>query len=236
MKKILTITLLSTYTQTIVNREWTQLAGVPDPLSISTSCIDYQNNIITASSNVVAGQDANISVIKYDMDGNLLWQNSFNGISNGKDYATSVKTDSFGNVYVIGTTFNVASNYDFILIKYNAQGVQQWQQIYNGQGNNIDIPTAIAFDNSNNVYITGASTGTNSLTDYATIKYSSAGVQQWVSTYDYALGYEAPAGIEVNPITNNIFITGASASTQASNDWDYATVEYNSSGTQLHVN
>ena len=240
MKKILTVTLLSiisiiTNAQTVVNREWTQLAGVPDPLSITTSCIDYQNNIITASSSVVTGQDANILVVKYDQDGNTLWQNTFNGISNGKDYSTSVKTDSTGNVFVIGTTFNTASNYDFILIKYNSQGVLQWQQIYNGAGNNIDFPTAIIFDNSSNIYITGASTGTNSLTDYATIKYSSAGVQQWVSTYDFALGYEAPVGIDINPVTNNIYITGASASTQASNNWDYATVEYNSSGSQLNV-
>jgi hypothetical protein len=241
MTQILTISLFSivcfiTNAQTIVNREWTQLAGVPDPLSITTSCIDYQNNIITASSSVVTGQDANILVVKYDQDGNTLWQNSFNGISNGKDYSTTVKTDAVGNVFVIGTTFNTASNYDFILIKYNSQGVQQWQQIYNGVGNNIDFPTAIAFDNSNNIYVTGASTGTNSLTDFVTIKYSSPGTQQWVSTYDFALGYEAPVGIDINPNTNNIYVTGASAGTQASNNWDYATVEYNSSGVQLNVN
>lgn len=222
--------------QTIVNRDWVEVAGIPDPLSISTSCIDYQNNIITASSELVTGQDANISVIKYDVDGNILWQNYFNGVSNGKDYATSVKTDGSGNVYVIGTTYNTVSNYDYVFIKYDASGGLVWQKIFNGTGNSIDIPTALILDNNNDIYVTGASIGVSSLSDYATIKYSGSGTQLWVSLYDFALGYEAPVGMSLDPSTNNIYVTGASASTSASTNWDFATVEYNPSGTPIQIN
>jgi hypothetical protein len=240
MKKIFLFKLfcmvnLVTHAQTIVNREWTQFSGTPDPLAIVVSCIDYQNNVITASSDIIMGQDANISVIKYATDGNIIWQNSFNGVSNGKDYSTAVKTDMSGNIYLLGATFNSSSSYDFLLIKYNELGVEQWQAVYNGSGNSIDVPTSLALDISGNIYIIGATSSPNSLTDFATIKYSNSGVQQWVKLYDFALGYEAPVGIEINPSNNNIYVTGASASTAASNNWDYATLEYNSSGGQINV-
>jgi hypothetical protein len=77
---------LQTKAQTIVNREWTQNFGVPDPLATTTSCLDYASNVIIAASDFVQGQDANISFIKYNHDRNIIWQNSFNGVSNGKDY------------------------------------------------------------------------------------------------------------------------------------------------------
>ena len=228
---------LITHAQTIVNKEWTRIAGVPDPLSVTTSCIDFQNNVITASSAIVVGQDADISVIKYDQTGSILWQNSFNGVSNGKDYATSIKTDNSGNVYVTGTTFDNTSNFDYIVLKYDINGSLQWQLIFNGTGNNLDIPSALALDNVGDIYVTGTSVGIGSLTDYATIKISNSGNLIWQTFYDYAQGYEAPVGIEIAPNGSKIFITGASASTSASTNWDFATVDYDAStGNQLGVN
>jgi len=222
--------------QTITNEQWTQLSGIPDPQSISTSCVDYQNNVITATSEIVAGQDANILVTKYDMNGSTIWQNTFNGNSNGKDYSTSVKTDENGNVYVIGTSFSSSTHYDYVIIKYSEAGNQEWINFFNGSGNNVDVPSALILDSLDYVYVTGFSMDSTALSDFVTIKYSSAGVQQWYVRYDYAMGHEVPAGIEYNPITNHIYVTGASASTQASINWDIVVIEYNDSGAVINTN
>jgi hypothetical protein len=66
-----------------------------------------------------------------------------------------------------------------------AGGVNEaWVARYNGPGNSIDEARSIAVDNSGNVYVAGTSYGSETLRDYATIKYDSAGQEQWVARYN----------------------------------------------------
>ncbi|MBS4015884.1 MAG: T9SS type A sorting domain-containing protein, partial [Candidatus Latescibacteria bacterium] len=67
------------------------------------------------------------------------------------------------------------TNGDYVTVKYNSDGVQQWDIRYNGPGNTHDDARAIAVDNNGNVYITGYSTGSGTDKDYATIKYVQTG-------------------------------------------------------------
>jgi hypothetical protein len=61
--------------------------------------------------------------------------------------------------------------------------IQAWVQRYNAPGN-YNIARAEAVDGSNNVIVTGYSTGSGGNWDYATIKYSSAGVPLWTNRYN----------------------------------------------------
>src|ERR1017187_2559848 len=61
---------------------------------------------------------------------------------------------------------------------------QAWVQRYNGPGNGDDEATAVAVDGSNNVIVTGFSIGSGSGYDYATIRYSGAGVPLWTNRYN----------------------------------------------------
>ncbi len=60
--------------------------------------------------------------------------------------------------------------------------VQAWVQGYSGPGNSDDQPCALAVDGSNNVIVAGHSGGYPDY-DYATVKYSSAGVPLWTNQY-----------------------------------------------------
>src|SRR6185295_5671954 len=113
--------------------------------------------------------------------GTLLWTNRYHGPGNGFDQARAAVVDSSGNVFVTG--FSSSSNNDYATIAYSGPGVPLWTNRYNGTGNGDDEAKGIAVDNSGNVFVTGYSTGTNGNSDFATIKYSSAGAPLWTNRY-----------------------------------------------------
>ena len=53
------------------------------------------------------------------------WVSKINGTSNGDDKAYAIVTDSLGNIYVAGYTFNVSSGIDMLVAKFNSAGVLQ---------------------------------------------------------------------------------------------------------------
>lgn len=151
--------------------------------------------------------------------------------------AYDIATDNFGNIYVAGTVGTASQFYDFITIKYNSHGEQQWVQTYNGPGNSSDFATAIEIDPLGNVYVTGSSDGGSSDEDYATIKYNSEGVLQWIKRYNGAANRrDEPTGIAVDT-SGNVFVTGSSAAINSNQSYsnDYVTVKYSSDGAELWV-
>ena len=69
--------------------------------------------------------------------------------------------------------------------------------------------------------------------DYATIKYDSAGQQQWVSRYNGpANGVDFAEAVAVDS-SSNVYVTGESAGQGTRND--FATVKYNSTGEEQWV-
>jgi hypothetical protein len=88
------------------------------------------------------------------------WVARYNGPDSPYDVATSLAIDGDGNVYVTGTTWGgsmIGSNY--ITIKYNPAGIEQWVRLYNGPGNGSDDANSLAVDGDGNVYVTGISLG-----------------------------------------------------------------------------
>src|SRR4030095_11199778 len=79
-----------------------------------------------------------------------------------------------------------------------------------------------------NVYVTGVSWGSGTNNDYATVKYNSSGIQQWVSRYNGpGNNYDAANSLVLDG-AGNVYVTGDSYG-EAS---DYATIKYNSEGVQ----
>jgi len=158
------------------------------------------------------------------------WASIYNGAGNGYDYAYAMTIDRSGNTYVTGQAYTGVNN-DCTTIKYNSNGDTVWVRNYNGPGNNTDMGNAIAVDREENVYITGATYGSVNKYDIVTIKYDSAGVQQWASRYD-GPGHGSDEGIAIAVDTSgNVYVTGDSPGTSGSDD--YVTIKYNSTGDTL---
>jgi len=105
-----------------------------------------------------------------------------------------------------------------------ADGTPLWTNVFNGAANNNDLAYSLAVDGSGNVYVTGYSTVSGVNYDYATIKYSSAGVPVWTNlfngagnTADYALSLAVDG-------SGNVYVTGYSYGSGGNSD--YATIKY----------
>jgi hypothetical protein len=166
--------------------------------------------------------------IKYDPDrGRVVWAQRYDSglVLNGQDEPAGIAVDPSGNVYVTGRSQGNGTGFDYATIKYDSNGVQQWVKRYNNTSGD-DEATSIAVDSSGNVYVTGRSQGATGF-DYATIKYNSAGAQQWVRRYDNSNGDDEAAGIAVDS-SGNVYVTGRSQGNGTG--FDYATVQYDASG------
>ncbi|UOQ64713.1 SBBP repeat-containing protein [Hymenobacter volaticus] len=162
------------------------------------------------------------------------WVARYTTPDNSYDVATSTAVDAAGNVYVTGYSFQDASNavsYDYLTIKYSAEGVKQWEGRYNGSANGDDVAKAIAVDSAGNVYVTGSSYNGTSY-DYATLKYSAHGQQLWEARYNGPADNDDLAVSLAVDAAGNLLVTGASYNGPTTS-YDYVTVKYSSVGAQL---
>ncbi len=203
--------------------------------------VDASSNVyVTGYTKTNAGGN-DIFTVKYNSAGAKQWSQVYNGTVNGDDQAMGIAVDASSNVYVAGyVTVNVAnSNTDCALLKYNSAGTLQWIKTNNGQGNGEDKALGIAVDPSDGcIYTTGHSKNPNNNNDYITLKYNSAGVQQWLATYNGSGNDDDQAFAVVlsrsNNMTQSVVVTGGSWG--YNNNHDFATVSYSpSSGSQLSV-
>src|SRR4030095_13901690 len=175
------------------------------------------------------------ATVKFSEDGDFLWAVRFDGSGHNLDNASAIGIDPEGNIYVTGWSRqgSTLTTEDYCTIKYNPNGQQQWVRFYDG-GTGVDCEyydhaVAIYIDALSNVYVTGYSINSSDNEDYATVKYNKDGVQQWVKRYNNGANDKAFA-IYVDG-AGNVYVTGASQAT--GKGYDYLTVKYSSTGTQL---
>ena len=148
----------------------------------SSIAVDDLGNVYVTGNSTGIGTGWDCVTIKYNSSGVQQWVQRYNGPGNGSDVALAIGVDSLGNVYVAGSSVGIGTGNDYLAIKYNSAGVQQWVQRYNGlfNGNGNDNASSAAIDEMGNVHLTGNSANGNfGLTLFLTIKYNSAGVLQW---------------------------------------------------------
>jgi len=108
-----------------------------------------------------------------------------------------------------------------------------WTNRNNGPGNALDQATAVAVDTNGNVFVTGEQWGSGGNYDYATIKYSGAGVPLWTNLYSGLPGGDDSANAMAVDGSGNVFVTGYST---GSSSYDYATIKYSGVGVALWTN
>ena len=201
-------------------------AGFQHDQAVAVAVDGDGNTYVTGQS--FNGANWDYMTVKYDAAGAQQWATPFNGSVNSHDTPSAIAVGAGGDVYVTGQSVS-ATGYDYLTVKYNASGVQQWASSYNGSGSNDEYPYALHVDASGNAYVTGQALRAVTGWDVLTVKYNSAGVQQWAvpfaGPFNYDVGYAVSADT-----AGNVYVTGYVQVDGSTGD--ALTVKYNSSGVQ----
>jgi hypothetical protein len=177
--------------------------------------------------------DYDFATIKYAADGAEEWVAFYNGSGNGQDYPSAIAVDDAGNAYVTGFSCVPGPNYDYVTIKYDSDGNEEWAVTYNGPRDMVDAARDMAVDAAGYVYVTGQSEGVGTSSDFVTIKYTPDGTEEWVSRYD-GPGHNADSGYAIGlDLLGNVYVTGDSWDPDSEDD--IVTIKYDSDGNEKWV-
>jgi len=201
----------------------------------SALALDTAGNLyVTGSSYGGSGTNFDYATIKYAPNGDTLWVRRYNGPGNGSDGARALALDKAGNVYVTGTSISTVSpDYDYATIKYAPNGDTLWVRRYNGPVNDLDDASALAVDDSGNVYVTGYSYGSGTSQDYVTIKYAPNGDTLWVRRYNGTGNFQDRPSALALDTAGNVYVSGYGRGSGSFDD--YATIKYAPNGDTLWV-
>lgn len=205
--------------------------GLDNPVAVA---VDAGGNVYVTGSSYggpanLGGSDYDLATIKYSAAGVEQWVQRFNGSGNQGDAARGLALGPEGEVYVTGYAYQAASAWDFITLRYDADGQLRWSVGYdNGFG--ADRAAAVATDPQGNVYVTGESWSDAGQFDLVSVSYTSDGDRRWLDRYDGSQhGAESPAAITTAE-DGTCWVTGTSAGT---NNTDVVTLRYDAAGTRL---
>lgn len=221
-----------------VNREFQEASGTPSFVSTFTTYGGYYGRIIssTLGGKIIighvnsSGQGENAFIKRISEDGQILFTKEFNTVgTSNNEYATDViENPNNGDIYLSIVTDNGGlTNYDAVLMRYDANGAPLDSAVYSGSSGLNDVPTAIKLNPiSGNIIVAISNENTGKSYDYLAAEYStSLAYIQESPAYDFAGSNlpDVPIGIEFDA-GGNIILLGASAT--GTNDWDYTCVMY----------
>jgi hypothetical protein len=171
---------------------------------------DNTNNIYLLA-NTSTASDANMTIYKFRTNGTQAWVKNYDlgGYEGG--YRIIFSPDNNLVVLGSGNHFPNGSLYsDWLTFKIDVNGNVLWNQRYDKHKNNDEFPADIVLDSSGNIFETGEGGpypgGSNlGLTQWVTLKYSSAGALQWFVPID-TLG-ELASGVALTlDSKDNLFV------------------------------
>lgn len=193
--------------------------------------VDGSGNVMVTGRSESNGPDYDVTTVKYNSTGTQQWVNNYDSPYLLNDRPSEMVLDGNSNIHITGRSEKTTLIDDIFVLKVNANGITAWSAVYNDTANGDDSGDGIALDGAGNVFVTGLGNGTTTQTDIITLKYNSAGTQQWLQRYN-AIGdnYDRPRSI-VNDNSGNSYVTGYSM--QGSSERDIITIKYSPTGAVL---
>ncbi|MEK6643761.1 MAG: SBBP repeat-containing protein [Planctomycetota bacterium] len=197
--------------------------------------VDRDDNVfVTGVHNTgLADFDADWTTVKYSASGVQQWAVHYGGPAQFFDVPRGIAVDNMGGVFVTGEVCFASQNWNFVTIKYDRVGIQEWLRVFDSEGSGYDAAHDICLDNDGALYVTGYSSFNGLGRSYATtIKYDSSGTQLWVAHYgDESNAQAAAFHMQLIPL-DGICIAGRTGAFGEYKKWDFLTIRYGPDGTE----
>ncbi len=105
------------------NMQWAQtFNGTANGMDSASAVVVGGTNRIYVTGTSFNGSSNDYYTLRYDQNGNLLWQIGFNGIQNGNDHAFDIASEVPGNIFVVGQA-QQGYSFEYVTMKYIEKNV-----------------------------------------------------------------------------------------------------------------
>jgi uncharacterized delta-60 repeat protein len=197
--------------------------------------LDVSGNLVVSGYLKNSGTSSDIYIEKYTSTGSRLWNYRYDSPINESDRSSDMVLDNTGNIYLCGKTDVDPSwqvNDDILTIKVSSAGTILWTASYSATSL-LDKAQFVRLNMAGEVIVAGVlQNGTND--NVIVIKYSNAGLQQWVKILDFRGGIDKLNDMVLDN-AGNIYLTGQSQLSSGSSDYDAFVCKLNNAGLQEWV-
>ncbi|MBP2202263.1 hypothetical protein J3E07_001704 [Methanococcus voltae] len=177
---------------------WSQIYNLDDDDSYPISFIVQNNESYILSK--VYSDTMYINILKYDANGNLLWNQTYDhGLNNYVPYYIYSSGDF---LYILANYYDVSiESYGIITLKYDTDGNLLWNQTYNNPSEPQGLIFGQGYGNAIYELVIGNSRGYDKV---LLLKYDTEGNLLWNQTYDTAEGTESACSFTI--YNNELYI------------------------------
>lgn len=191
-------------------------------------CIDASGNVYVTGNSAKFAQGNDYVTIKYSSAGTVLWTRRYNyPLGNSQDIPTAMVIDASSNITITGYSDSSVVGYqDFLTIRYNSNGDQQWTARTPGSGGQDDYALDLAVSSSGNTAVTGYARNSSGNYDMLTVLYNSSGVKQWQAVQAGTGNYNDIGRSVAFDASGNVYVAGNLHNANS----DAVVFKYNSTG------
>ena len=156
--------------------------------------------------------DFDAYTVKYNASGIFQWDKYWSGAALDEDVGKDIVVDPFGNILVCGNTDQdpdkLHSNFDWLVLKYDASGNSVFGKTFNGTRNDDDEASSLVSDASGNALVAGYINNIVVQKDAARLIYDAAGNPTNSLYYNGEGDFNESSHAMVQDINGNTYIAG----------------------------
>ncbi len=176
------------------------------------------------------GSNTDALVIKYNPGWSIDWANLYDSPYNSSDVGVALTLTSNNDIFCTGNAFNGSDN-DIWVFMLDNSGSVYWNNFVTGNTSGDDLAQAIVTTGDNAV-VCGQVYNNTTNEDYTTFRIDGSANIIWQQDYDNSNNWNFATSL-VRDSIGNIGTTGL---VLGGSGWEYHTIMYDSTGTQLWVN